>query len=307
MKHAELTPAQTWRLKSDGNFGGRSLLTPDPDTLAHYGVPGMRWGIKTQEYVKKGYNTLKRRQAIQKMKRKAEAKAQYDDGYNRGQRVASNTYFIKKKVAAVLEKKEAKTNPKQSLTDRAVDKGADFLLKKSGLDEIAKAYGLDAHLETAKNFLKDQKNKGIDGIYDWLKDGDNQQKAQDILNRILTGRIVGGGLRRLGQAGSDLIDRAPDVRRAIGRGAVSAAKAALRGIRSGARSGARWIRDGGYDRIRNAINTAGNAANSAGNRILRGAYNVADQLNRSANYAHRHARRGHDALHRMLSRRPGRS
>lgn len=297
VEHAELTPAQTWRFKDDGNFGGRSLLTPDSNTLSHHGVPGMHWGIKTKEYVKKGYDTLKRRQAILKMKRKAEAKAQYDEGYNRGQRVASNTYFIKNKVNSVLKKKNE--GEKQSFSDRVVDKATDFALKKSGLDKIAKAYGLDAHIETAKKFLKDKKDEGIDSIYELFEDEENQKRAQDALNRILTGKVMRSGVKIAESVGSAVRRNAPEIRRTIKRSAALAGKVAGRTALTAAKAGSKWLREGGAKKIRSAASAAGNA-------VLRGTYLTAEQLNRTAEYTHRQVIRGHKALNRMLSKRPRR-
>lgn len=297
VKYAELAPAHNWRFKDSGNFGGRSLLTPDQDTLAHYGVPGMRWGVKTKEYVKKGYDTLKRRQAILKMKRKAEAKAQYDEGYHRGQRVASNTYFIKSKVAEIISKKEARN--KQRFSDRVVDKATDFALKKSGLDKMAKAYGLDAHIGTAKKFLKDKKDESIDNILESLKDEENQKRVQDALNRILTGKVVRSGVEIARSVGSAVRRNAPEIRRTIRRSAALAGKVAGRKVLTAAKVGSKWLREGGAKKIRSAVGTAGNA-------VLRGTYFTANQLNRTAEYAHRQARRGHKALRRMLSERPRR-
>ena len=195
VKHAELTPAQIWSVRDDGNFGGRSILTPDKNELTHFGVPGMKWGVRTKEYIKTGYNTLKRRQAILKMQRKAKAKAEaqtnFDEGYKRGQRVASNTNFIRKKVGKVLAIKEAQN--KQSLSDRAVDKGTDLLLKKSGLGKTIKDYGLESFIPKAKDFLKSKKNQSIDSLYNYAKTKEGQEDIQKAVNYILTGNFKAVG------------------------------------------------------------------------------------------------------------------
>ena len=183
VKHADLTPAQTWSVKDDGNFGGRSILTPDKNELTHFGIPGMKWGVRTKEYVKTGYNTLKRRQAILKMQRKAKAKAEaqanFNEGYRRGQRFASNTNLIKNKVNKILKKKEEQN--KERLSDRAVDKGTDLLLKKTSLGKTVKEYGLDSYIPLAKSFLKSRKDQGLDSLYDYMKTEDGQRKLQNVV------------------------------------------------------------------------------------------------------------------------------
>lgn len=231
VKFAELTPAQTWSKRDEGNFGGRSLLTQDQNGLSHYGIPGMRWGIKTKEYVKKGYNTIARRQAILKQKRKAEAKAQMEEGYRRGQRVAANTHFIKNRVNPILARKQELEHPKERLSDRAVDKVTDFALKKTGLDKEIKKNGLDAYLPMAKDFLKQMKDNKIDSIYYDLKTMAGQMRAQKFAT------FMTNGVYRRGQNISKLVrqDRRT-VARTIGRAALNAAGKATRSLRTEARS-----------------------------------------------------------------------
>lgn len=293
VKYAELAPAQTWSIRDEGNFGGFSLLTPDSNTLSHHGVPGMHWGITTKEYVKKGYNTIARRRAILKQKRKAEAKAQFEEGYKRGQRVASDTYFIKRKVGAVLARKEAKN--KQSLSDRAIDKGTDFVLKKSGLDKMAKEYGVDAFLPKAKDFLKEQKDKGLDKIYDTLKDEEGQKKIQEAVNYVLTGRVTKGIVKAASAVASSTRRNAPKVRKAIGRGVKASGKAAL----SGAKAGYRYLRTGnptGAQRIHNKIRTAEQIISKAGNA-------TASAISKGAKATHRGARDAQRQLDNLLAKR----
>lgn len=292
-KFAEITPARTWSKRDEGNFGGRSLLTPDQNEIAHYGVPGMHWGIKTKEYVKKGYNTIARRRAILKQKRKAEAKAQYEEGYHRGQRVASNTYFIKKKVGDVLARKEAQN--KQSLSDRAVDKGTDYVLKKSGLDKMAKAYGVDALIPKAKDFLKEQKDKKLDDLYDMLKEEENQKKLQDALNYVLTGRVTKGIAKAAATVTSSARRNAPAVRKAVGRGIRASGRAAL----SGAKAGYKWLRTGeptGAQRIHNKVRTAEMLISKAGNA-------AANALMKGSQKTHQGARSAQRQLDELLARR----
>lgn len=296
VKHAELTPARTWSKKDEGNFGGRSLLTPDLDSLAHYGVPGMRWGVKTKEYVKKGYDTLKRRQAILKMKRKAEAKAQYDEGYRLGQRAALNTHFVQKRVKIALDKKAAQN--KQSFTDNAVDKGTDFLLKKSGLGKTIKDYGLDTYLPMAKNLLKNLKDKKLEDLYDTLKDEESRDKLVDTLNRFLSGRIVRGGARAIYESGRAVRRYAPDVGRAAGTAAKIGAKVAGAAVKSGYK----WLRTGeptGTQKIHNSVKAARQAI-SKYNRI------ATNSLNQGSQYVHRGAKSAGRQLDRLLTKRPRR-
>lgn len=232
VKHAELTPVRTWSKRDEGNFGGYSLLTPDQNTLSHHGVPGMKWGVTTKEYIKKGYNTLKRRQAILKQKRKAEAKAQFEEGYHRGQRVASNTHFIKDRVNDVLRRKEG---PKERLSDRAVDKGVDYALKKTGLDKTVKKYGLDHYIPMAKDFLKNKKDEKIEEFYESLGTEEGQERLQKFANFMARGTSLllqgGSGVKRLASEGGRL------VRNAVGAKARSVAQKA----KSSLKEGYRWL------------------------------------------------------------------
>lgn len=305
VKHAELTPVRTWSKKDEGNFGGRSLLTPYSDELTHHGVLGMRWGVQTKEYIKKGYNTLKRRQAILKMKRKAEIKARFQEGYERGQRVAANTHFIKNDVSKILAKKEAPK--KQSITDRAVDKGTDFILKKSGLEEMAKAYGLDAFIPKAKDFLKARKNDGIGMIYNLLRDPTNQQKLQNALNSVLTSRIARSAARPISEFGSAIRRNAPDISaRAIARGVKTAARAVGRGAVSGAKSGYRWLREGGARKVYSSVRSFNNTMSDYGRTLSRAESFVSTQMQRSVRFARQNSKNGYRALKGLLSKRPRR-
>lgn len=302
VKYFEKSPAQIWSIKSDGNFGGRSLLTPDPDELAHYGIPGMKWGVRAKEYVAKGYNTMARRFAIQKMKRKAAAQAehkrQYEEGYRRGQRAASNTYLIKKHVAETLKRKEG---PKESLVDRGINKGVDTLLKKSGLEKTARDMGIDKKtIEDAKNkakdFVKDFKNNKLDDLYDWIQTPDGKEKAEKALNFIRKGTVKSIVAAR---------NAAPKVRRTLHetrKAASVARKAAGRFIASTAKSSYKWLREGepsGAQRIRNRTNQIRKAASK---RLNQGA-NV---LERGAQYAHKGAHAAQRGLDSLLERRPRR-
>lgn len=292
-KHDKLTPAHTWSKRDEGNFGGRSLLT-DQNELIHEGVPGMRWGVITKKYVKKGYNTIARRRAILKQKRKAEAKAQFEEGYHRGQRVASNSYFIKNKVSTVLDRK--KREQEGSLSDRAVSKATDFALKKSGVDKQLKKYGLDVYIPRAKDFLKQMKDQGLDKIYEDLQTEKGQARLQKYVNFMARGvsKSIGAGqiAARLAGKGGRI------ARKAIGAGIRSAAKASG----STVKSGYKWLREGnpsGARRIHDKVNafekTLSKYGNTAANMISKGS----QKTHQGAKYAQRQ-------LDRLLTKRPRR-
>lgn len=252
VKYAELAPAHNWRFKDSGNFGGRSLLTPDQDTLAHYGVPGMRWGVKTKEYVKKGYDTLKRRQAILKMKRKAEAKAQYDEGYHRGQRVASNTHFIKNRVNPILARKQELEHPKERFSDRAVDKVTDFALKKTGLDKEIKKHRLDPYLPMAKDFLKQMKDYKVDEIYEDLKTEEGRDRLIRVVNFMTSGLYYRGQhISQLARQGGRAIGKA------VGKAVIKSASNAAKELGASARNKYKELRSIG---VKNLARSAGDQA-----------------------------------------------
>ena len=242
VKHAELTPAQIWRFKADGNFGGHSLLTPDSNTLSHHGVPGMHWGITTKEYVKKGYNTIARRQAILKQKRKAEAKAQFEEGYHRGQRVAANSTLVKRRTDKVLERKEG---PKESLSDKAVSKATDFALKKSGLNKEIKKRGLDPFIPKAKDFLKQIKDEKLDSIYEDIQTEEGRVRLQRFATFMTKGVYQRGqSILQLAQHGGR---RA--VGKAIGKAALNAASIATREFKEIARNKYEDLRRVGFKEL----------------------------------------------------------
>ena len=295
VQNAELTPARTWSKRDEGNFGGRSLLTPDQNTLSHHGVPGMHWGVTTKEYVKKGYDTLKRRQAILKQKRQAEAKAQYEEGYRRGQRVASNTYFIKERVAAIMKKK--KRQEEGSLSDRAVNKAVDYALKKTKLDKTAKQYGLDQYIPQAKDFLKNKKDEKLDDLYEYLQTENGQKKLTQFANFMGRGvsAFVSAGysVARVARKGGQI------ARQVVKTGVKSAAKIAG----SSVKSGYKWLRIGnptGAQKIKQKVRTGEKFISKLGNAS-------ANTLQKGAQRAHSGARNAQKQLDQLLAKRRRRS
>ena len=263
------------------------MLTPDQDTLSHHGVPGMRWGVTTKEYVKKGYNTLKRRQAILKQKRKAEAKAQYEEGYHRGQRVASNLWFVKDRANAILKKK--REQEEGSLSDRAVSKAADYVLKKTKLDKKAKEYGLDQYIPKAKDFLKDKKNDLLDNVYEYIQTENGQIRLQKIANLLARGVSVSA------RAGSE-VARAASKGGKIARKAVkSAAKAAGSGIKAGYK----WLREGdpsGAEKIHRKVRSGEKVISKYGNA-------ASEAFSKSVQSIHRGAKSAHKQMNQLLAKR----
>ena len=286
VKHAELTPVRVWSKRDEGNFGGRSLFDED-NSLSHHGIPGMKWGVRTKEYVKKGYDTLKRRMAIQKMQRKAEAKAHYNEGYERGKRVAANTYFIKNKVQKVLDKK-AEQN-KERFTDKMVDKAFDKVLDKTGVGDTVKQYarqfGLEQYadmgLDKARDMLKRLKDGQIDRVYDFMW-SDN---GKDLLQKAAT--FIGKGAYKVASVGELA---APYARKGLsyaGQAAKSGLKAAGRGVINAIKSGHRQPHTG---------NNTAHLIFEYGKK----AFNAAQTGMRSANAG---ARAANNSLNDLLSRR----
>lgn len=242
VKHDKLTPAHTWSKRDEGNFGGRSLLTDQNGTLAHFGVPGMKWGVKTKEYVKTGYNTLARRRAILKQKRKAEVKAQFEEGYHRGQRVAANSTLVKRRADKVLERKEG---PKESLSDRAVSKATDYALKKYGLDKEIKKRGLDPFMAMAKDFLKQIKDEKLDSIYEDFQTEEGRVRLQRFATFMTKGVYQRGhSISQLAQHGGR---RA--VVKAVGKATLNAASRVTREFKETARNKYEDLRRVGFKEL----------------------------------------------------------
>lgn len=306
VKHAELTPVRVWSKRDEGNFGGRSLFDED-NFLSHHGIPGMKWGVRTKEYVKKGYDTLKRRMAIQKMQRKAEAKAHYNEGYERGKRVAANTYFIKNKVQKVLDKKAEQK--KERFTDKMVDKAFNKVLEKTGVEDsvrqYARQFGLEQHVDTglnkARDMLKNLKDNQIDNLLDFMR----TDKGKDLLQKAAT--FIGKGAYKVASVG-ELV--APYARKglsyagqAVKSGLKTGLKATGRGVVNTFKSGYKWARTGtvpiSVQRMRNAsrfISKYGRRASEYGQK----AYDAAKVGMRSANTGLRAA---NNSLNDLLSRR----
>ena len=298
--------APVWGAQKEFGYGEGPILDQKPhktnstlysseDELAHYGIPGMKWGVRAKEYVAKGYNTMARRLAINKMKRKAAAKAeaqkQFNEGYQRGQKVASNTYFIKNRVADVLRRKQEKEEGSRS--DRAVDKATDYILKKTKLDQKAKEYGLDAYIPAAKDFLKDRKNDFIDKIYDDLQTEDGQKRAQKVANFL--GRSVSASISVGESAGRLALKGSKAVAKVAKSGVKSTAKFAGKSVASGYK----WLRTGnpsGAKRIHNRVRAAEQLLSKYGNK-------ASELFTEGAKQVHRGARASHKGLNALLARR----
>lgn len=206
--------AQSWSKRSDGNFGGMPILelnvygrnpirqdiSAENESLSHFGIPGMHWGVTTKEYIKKGYNTLARRQAILKRQRQAKAKEEqrrnFEEGYRRGQKKASNTYYVKNRVQEILDRK--KLQEEGTLSDRLVRKGFKKTLKNKSfnkavdkINESTQEYGIDAKKlirENGEAFLLTAKNIAVDTVINGMRSEKGQARLQNVATFITTGK-----------------------------------------------------------------------------------------------------------------------
>ena len=308
--HSPVPTAKVWGTQKEHGFGeGPILDTPfltmdsvrysSDDELKHYGIPGMKWGVRAKEYVKKGYNIVARRMAIQKMKRKAESRRQFEEGYNRGQRVASNTYFIKKRVNRMLAEKQARLDAeKGDRLDRMIDKTVDKVVDKSGIGKMAKDMGFNDELirtgiDKAKDFLKDFKNNNVDKLLDWADSEKGQSQMQSVANFIgkSTSKSIGVGMKA-----------APYVKKgakAAARVAAKGGKKAAKAVAKSAVSGYKWLRNGGAKKIKNA---ASKTARILSKTLNRGS----DILRESYKNAHKGSRTAKRKMDDLLTRRPKR-
>lgn len=290
--------APVWGTKKEFGYGEGPILDRSLDNeLAHYGIPGMKWGVRAKEYVKTGYNTMARRMAIQKMQRKAAAKAvakrEYDEGYHRGQRVMSNTRLIQRRSDRVLDRKYDGT--KESFSDRMVSKGFDKLFKKADLEKTAREMGFSKQaISTAKtaatNLLKNLKDQKLDELYDYIQTDDGKEKLQKAVN------FISKGTARAINAGVNVAPKVGQAARIAGRGAKNL-------VAASARRSLRAIREGRHRK----------AAQRTRNKVNRVRDNVSKQLNRGANaldkgaqYVHKGAHAAQRGLDQLLKKRPRR-
>lgn len=314
--------AQSWSKRSDGNFGGRSILesnvygrnplrqdiSVEDETLMHFGIPGMHWGVITKEYVKKGYNTLARRQAILKRQRQAKAKEEqrrnFEEGYRQGQKRASDTYFIKKRVQSVLDKKQRQEEG--TFSDRLVKKGFKKALKNKEvnklidqLNETTQNFGVDAHKlvrEKGEEYLLKAKDMGVDAALNWMDSDKGRESLQKVANFLSRGTssAIGVGLKT-----------APKIARGIRQGRRAAKigmKEAGKFVLRSAKTSYHWLHTGkptGAQRIRAKANQIGSTLNKGINRGF-------DSLDRGAREAHRLNQLGHEKLKILLNKRPKR-
>lgn len=276
-----------WGVKKELGFGGNSILDNSENELMHYGIPGMKWGVRTKEYIAK-------RLASSRTKREAERKRQYEEGYNRGRRVASNTYFIKNRVANILaEKKRREEEAKGSLSDRFVDKNFDKLTDKMGISDMLKGFGLD---EKAKDYLKDFKDKKIDDALDWMQTENGQKRVQSVANFLgkSTSKAIGVGVK----AAPYVKKGAKSAGRAVSKASKGAASAAAKAVKSGYK----WLREGdpsGSQKIKMGVRKFEKAMS----RQL-GKTSVA--ITKSSAFSKKAVRYAHESLGNLLRKRPRR-
>lgn len=293
--------APAWGAQKEFGYGEGPILDRcsncSSDELSHYGIPGMKWGVRAKEYVKTGYNTMARRMAIQKMQRKAAAKAearrQYDEGYHRGQRVMSNTRLIQRRSDRVLDRKY--DGAKESFSDRMVSKGFDKLFKKADLEKTARKMGFSKHtIETAKtaskNLLKRLKDKKLDDLYDYIQTDDGKEKLQKAVNFISKGtaRAINAGVKA-----------APEVRRAV----RSVGRGAKKLVSDSARKSLQAIREGKHRKAAQRTREKTNRVRETVSKRLNQGANV---LEKGAQYAHKGAHAAQRNLDQLLKKRPGR-
>lgn len=298
--------APVWGAQKEFGYGEGPILDRSPkrtcetlyssdDELAHYGIPGMKWGVRAKEYVAKGYNTMARRLAIKKMQRKAaakeEARRQFEEGYQRGKKVVANSYFIKRRVDDTLRQK--REQEEGSASDRAVDKATDWALKKTGLDKMAKNYGLDAYIPMAKNFLKSKKDELVDNIIDGLQTEEGQQRLQKVAN------FLGRGVSASISVGTGIASAAKSGGRIAAKAARSGLKAAARFAGESTKSGYRRLREGdpnGAQKIHERMRMAEQLLSKYGNI-------AADILSESMKQLHKGAHGAHNNLNTLLAKR----
>lgn len=277
-----------WGITKESGFGGKSILDASNDELMHYGVPGMRWGVRAKEYVSKKI-------ASYKSNRQAEKRRQIAEGYEQGRRAASNTYFIKKRVAKILsDKRKQEEAKKGSFVDRTIDKGFDKAADKIGIGDMLKGFGLD---EKAKDFLKDFKNQKVDAAYDWMQTDKGKKHLQNVANFIgkSTSKAIGAGRK----AAPYVKKGAESAGRALSKAGKQVAKTAAKSVKAGYK----WLHEGnpsGSQKIKMGVKQFEQAMSKY---LGKGA----DAIAKSASYSHKGARSAHESLGKLLSKRPRRS
>lgn len=287
--------ARTWSIQDSGSFGERPVLDRDyreladpvgNDILMHYGVPGMKWGVITKEYIKKGYDTAKRRLAIQKMQRQAENRAAYEAMYRKGQNAARGTAFYSNKVNPILRERarqEKKNQP--DLIERSVKKLAD-------------KYGLGAYAKLASDKIKEL---GQNKIYDILHDAEKVKALQR-------------GADAVGKGGGWLLSKGVQAAPHVKRGLTKAADYAYEGTRKvvtgtpkllakGAVSATRWLKNGGAAKIQRVMVRASSIITKYDNYSTKALYAANTYASKGSKILSLAVRRGSKALRALLRSR----
>lgn len=297
--------APVWGTQKEFGYGEGPILDRSPDCssdeLLHYGIPGMKWGVRAKEYVKTGYNTMARRMAIQKMQRKAAAKAtaqrQFNEGYQHGQRAASNTHFIRSRSERMLSKKHE--GEKESLLDRGIGKGVGIAFKKLDLEKTAREMGFSKQaISTAKtaatNLMKNLKDQKLDELYDWIQTDNGKEKLQKAVT------FISKGTARAVYASSKA---APKIGRASRQAARMVGSGAKKLITASAKKSLQAIREG---RHRRAAQRTKDKANRIRQTVSKRLNQGANALDKGAQYAHKGAHAAQRGLDQLLKKRPRR-
>ena len=253
-------------------YGYRKTSQMD-DFLMHYGVPGMKWGVITKEYIKKGLRSLGAPPS--KKVREKQRNADYNFGYNLGKRRAERSDIIQSRVKRI-QAQWKKDHPDPDIVDRLVKKGMDN-------------FGLGAYSQQVSKKLKDTAS---DKALDYLKTQKGQATANAAANALA--KPLAALLRKTAPGAQKLADKLRNLPKSSLKASWKGAKALPRILKSAQGKTIKWLRFGGPERLQKGAKKVAQLLGKYGSL-------AADNLDKVAVFAEKGAQYGGRTVYKALN------